>query len=104
MLTEVRFKEGRTGLEEMETVSLYSQLIDYKGEEKCSNRAGGDMTFKNVLKWERFFYRRGQIITRECQKIYFREEGRFLWCLFKGPRLHTTTIPFESTRGELWAV
>ena len=46
----------------------------------------------------------GQIITRECQKIYFREEGRFLWCLFKGPRLHTTTIPFESTQGELWAV
>ena len=28
----------------------------------------------------------GQIIIRECQKIYFREEGTFLWHLFKGPK------------------
>ena len=28
----------------------------------------------------------GQIIIRECQKNYFREEGTFLWCLFKGPK------------------
>ena len=28
----------------------------------------------------------GQIIIRECKKTYFREEGKFLWRLFKGPK------------------
>ena len=28
----------------------------------------------------------GQIIIRDCQNIYFREEGTFLWRLFKGPK------------------
>ena len=51
----------------------------------------------------------GQIIIRECQKVYFREESAFLWHLFKGPKTgnqdsNTTTIPFESTRVKLWAV
>ena len=44
----------------------------------------------------------GQIITRECQKNYFREEGRFLRRLFKGPKTPYHHYPFRIyTRGAL---
>ena len=40
---------------------------------------------------------RGQIIIRECQNIYFREEDTFLWHLFKGPKTgNQDSIPLLS--------
>ena len=63
------------------------------------------MTFMNVLKWERFSYRHvARLLQENVKKIISGKKVDSCGVFSRGPRLHTTTIPFESTRGELWAV
>ena len=63
------------------------------------------MTFENVLKWERFSYRHvARLLQENVKKIISGKKVDSCGVFSRGPRLHTTTIPFESTRGELWAV